>query len=168
MSTFKRGLRYILLLLGSLLLVFMLLDFFRAPSAPADFATHSLHTIDGRDVTLAELSDKKPMLVYFWGSWCGICRHISPHIDRLHARGFNVLSVALRSGDDIRVVQYLNGAHLSMPVVNDPQGEMASAWEVNVTPTILIISKGEVVQTTIGWTSYAGLRLRLWWAQKWH
>lgn len=168
MSTLKRGLRQILILLGSLLLVFIILDIFRAPTAPADFAHQPLHTIDGRNLTLAEMSEKKPMLVYFWGSWCGICRHISPHIDRLNEKGFNVLSVALRSGDDIRVVQYLNGAHLTMPVVNDPQGKMAAAWDVNVTPTILIISKGEVVQSTIGWTSYAGLKLRLWWAQKWH
>jgi len=51
-----------------------------------------------------------------------------------------------------------------MPVVNDPRGEISSQWDVGVTPTFVIISKGEVVSSTTGWTSSWGLKARLWWA----
>lgn len=168
MGKIKRVGRDFLLLAVMMVVLFAVIDLFRAPQAPAGFADFPLHTIDGKAVTLAELSEDKPLLVYFWASWCSICRFTTPDVAKLSDDGNNVLTVALRSGDDIRVVRYLAGKHLTMPVVNDPQGSMAARWEVGVTPTILIISKGSVVQSTTGWTSYWGLKLRLWWAQKRH
>ncbi|HAJ7641775.1 TPA: protein disulfide oxidoreductase, partial [Escherichia coli] len=35
-------------------------------------------------------------------------------------------------------------------------------WEISVTPTLVVVSKGQVVTTTSGWTSYWGMKLRLW------
>lgn len=168
MAKGRRILRDLLLLMMMMAVLFTVIDFFRAPQAPTGFADIPLHTIDGRDVTLAELSMKKPLLVYFWASWCGICRYTTPDVVKLSDNGSNVLTVAIRSGDDSRVVRYLNGKHLTLPVVNDPQGSMATNWDVSVTPTLLVISKGQVVQSTTGWTSYWGMKLRLWWAQKKH
>ncbi|MGB9097484.1 protein disulfide oxidoreductase [Erwinia sp.] len=168
MGNGRRIVRDVLLLAIMLVVMFTVIDFFRAPQAPSGFAEAPLHTIDGKDVTLAELSTKKPLLVYFWASWCGICRYTTPDVMKLRDNGANVLTVALRSGDDGRVVRYLNGKHLTLPVVNDPQGTMAASWDVSVTPTLLIVSNGKVVQSTTGWTSYWGMKLRLWWAQKRH
>ncbi|MNT86119.1 hypothetical protein D3C72_2263670 [compost metagenome] len=51
-----------------------------------------------------------------------------------------------------------------MPVVNDPRGKLSAQWQIGVTPTLVFISKGQVVQSTTGWTSYWGMKLRLWWA----
>ena len=104
------------------------------------------------------------MLVYFWASWCGVCRYTTPSVAKLAAQGGNVLSVALRSGDDQQVAAWLAAKRLSLPVVNDPAGELAARWQVGVTPTFVIIDKGKVAQSTTGWTSYWGMKLRLWWA----
>ena len=38
------------------------------------------------------------------------------------------------------------------------------AMRSGVTPTLVSVSKGKVVSTTTGWTSYWGMKLRLWWA----
>jgi hypothetical protein len=75
-----------------------------------------------------------------------------------------VLTVALRSGDDAQVAKWLAGKRVALPVVNDPRGELSAQWQIGVTPTLVIISKGQVVQSTTGWTSYWGMKLRLWWA----
>ena len=88
----------------------------------------------------------------------------TPGVATLAQEGGNVITVALRSGDAAKIQQYLTAKHFVMPVVNDPRGEISSQWDVGVTPTFVIISKGEVVSTTTGWTSSWGLKARLWWA----
>ena len=54
---------------------------------------------DGTITTLAEQSRGKP-LVYYWASWCGVCRFTTPTVEQLWQEGENVLTVALRSGSD--------------------------------------------------------------------
>jgi len=103
-------------------------------------------------------------LVYFWASWCGVCRFTTPSVARLAANGGNVLTVALRSGDDRQVEQFLAHKQLRLQVVNDLRCELSAQWQVGVTPTFVVISQGRVVQSTTGWTSYWGMKLRLWWA----
>ncbi|HCQ8170749.1 protein disulfide oxidoreductase, partial [Klebsiella pneumoniae subsp. pneumoniae] len=49
-----------------------------------------------------------------------------------------------------------------LPTVNDPSGQLARQWDIQVTPTLVVISQGEVKSVTTGWTSSWGMRLRLW------
>lgn len=158
---------YLLLPLLTLVLLIRLIDGLRAPDLPANFAQQPLHTIDGRDLTLAELSEKKPLLVWFWSSSCSSCHDTVPMMMWLNNNRTNVLTVASRSGNDISIVRYLNGHHLTLPVVNDSGGVLAARWQVSSTPTLIIVAKGQVVSTTSGWTSSAGIWLRLWWVRKW-
>ncbi|MFV5907535.1 protein disulfide oxidoreductase, partial [Klebsiella oxytoca] len=48
------------------------------------------------------------------------------------------------------------------PTINDASGQLSQGWEVQVTPTLIVISRGEVKSVTTGWTSNWGMRLRLW------
>ena len=57
----------------------------------------------------------------------------------------------------------LSGRWASVTIsVNDASGELAREWDVKVTPTLVVISHGEVKSITTGWTSGWGMRLRLW------
>lgn len=156
--------RELLLLLVIGLVAMMVMDWWRAPQAPPNWDLQSLATLSGDPVSLAQGSEQRPLLVYFWGSWCGVCRFTMPYVARLVADGENVLTVALRSGNNQQVEQWLARKKLSLPVVNDEQGTLSAQWQIGVTPTILIISQGKLVQSTTGWTSYWGMKLRLWWA----
>jgi thiol-disulfide isomerase/thioredoxin len=164
MAKLRRWGRELLILLLIVLAVVMAMDWLRAPQAPAAFDAQALTTLSGERVSLAQLSRDKPLLVYFWASWCGVCRFTTPYVARLEEEGGNVLTVALRSGDDLQVEQWLARKRLTLPVVNDPRGELSAQWQVGVTPTLVVISQGKVVQSTTGWTSYWGMKLRLWWA----
>lgn len=146
------------------LAVVTVMDWLNAPQAPPAFDAQTLTSLDGERVSLAQLSDERPLLVYFWASWCGVCRFTTPDVARLQAEGSNVLTVALRSGDDTQVKQWLARKRLALPVVNDPAGALSAQWRIGVTPTFVVISQGKVVQSTTGWTSYWGMKLRLWWA----
>lgn len=166
-NRFKQVGLYLLLPLFLLVLIVRTLDGLRAPQLPEDFAHQLLHTIDGRDLTLASLSEKRPLVVWFWDRWCSACHDTIPLMMRLNSGRTNVLTVASRSGDDISIVRYLNGQHLTLPVVNDSQGALAASWQIRSRPTLLIVAKGEVVSTSTGWTSNTSIWLRLWWTRKW-
>lgn len=163
-SKLRRWLREGLILLALLAVVTVLVDAWRAPQVPPSFDSTPLQTVDGETVTLAKLSEEKPVLLYFWASWCGVCRFTTPDVARLHQEGVNVMTIALRSGSEADVSRWLTRKNVTFPVINDASGEISRRWEISVTPTLVIVSKGEIVSTTSGWTSYWGMKLRLWWA----
>ncbi|MGY3887111.1 protein disulfide oxidoreductase [Aeromonas aquatica] len=147
------------------LVVSTLLDLWRGPPLP-DGAMEAPFTLqDGTHTSLAALSQGKPLLVYYWASWCGVCRFTTPMVEQLWQEGENVLTVALRSGSDAQLQQGMSKKGLSFPTHNDEQGNLAAQWLVGVTPTFLIIEDGKLVSSTTGWSSRWGLKLRLLWAR---
>jgi len=114
----------------------------------------------GEKINLLAMSKEKPVLVYFWATWCGVCGTVSPSVDFI-SEHFQVLSVALTSGDEQRIKQYLNAKQYNFNVVNDPRGEISREWGVSVTPTIFVISDGQISSVTTGFTSPIGMWLRL-------
>ncbi len=145
--------------------VVLVVDTLRSPTVSVRQLSQPLHTLEGKRVDLAALSQDKPLLVYIWATWCSICRHTTPGIEQRVRDGDNVLTIALRSGDDVSLGRWLKRRQLSMPVVNDSRGRLAAAWQVGVTPTLLVVSRGKVVSSTTGWSSGPGIQLRLWWAR---
>ena len=75
------------------------------------------------------------------------------------------MSVALRSGNEADVNDYLSKNDYHFTTVNDPKGEFAERWQINVTPTIVLLSKGKMDLVTTGLTSYWGLKVRLFFAE---
>jgi Redoxin. len=151
----------LLLIAGAVMLV---VDQFRKPALPATFITQQLHTIDGQNVDIGALSAKRPLLVYVWATWCAVCRYTSPSVADIAKDGGNVMTVALRSGDDTALTRWLAKKQYAMPVVNDEQGALSRLWQIQVTPTVVVVYKGEVKSVTTGFTSGWGMKLRLWWA----
>jgi thiol-disulfide isomerase/thioredoxin len=136
---------------------------------PAPLTTMTMQSelmlTNGQYVSLAELSADQPLLVYLWATWCAVCKFTSPTVEALNAGGVNVLSIAIRSGDDQRLLRGMKAKGLTFPVVNDNQGRLATEWGINATPTFIIIDKGKMMHSTSGWSSAWGLKLRLWWLQ---
>jgi len=160
----KRWLREGVVLLLIAAAAMLVMDQFRQPALPATFVSTPLQTLDGKPVSLAEMSQDRPLLVYVWATWCGVCRYTTPSVAKIAEEGGNVISVALRSGDDATLSNWLARKHYAIPTVNDASGQLSRSWQVQVTPTLMIISKGEVKSVTTGFTSGWGMKLRLWWA----
>ncbi|CNK24029.1 putative metal resistance protein [Yersinia mollaretii] len=139
------------------------MDWLRSPQLPPEGADTAWQTLAGESVSLQAMSQDKPLLIYFWATWCGVCKFTSPSVNQLVQEGENVLTVALRSGDAPQVERWLSKKGYQLPVVNDPTGQLSAQWQVSVTPTLVILYQGKMVQHTSGWTSYWGMKLRLWW-----
>lgn len=144
------------------MLVAVAVDWRRKPQQPLTFAQTEWQTMAGVPVTLAELSRNRTVAVYFWGSWCGVCRHTSPVFECLYQNGVPVLGVALQSGSADEVSAYMQSRDLSFDNVNDPSGQIAGQWQIKVTPTIVMVKDGKMVHHTTGLSSYWGLRSRIW------
>lgn len=137
------------------------IDLWRAQSIASGFAPELVTTtVQGNDVDLFMISQEKPVLVYFWASWCGICRFVSPSVDLLSDH-YQVITIALRSGDNNKIQQYLAAKEYQFDVVNDPKGMISREWGVSVTPTLLVINKGKITSITTGFTSPFGMWARL-------
>ncbi|WP_145487834.1 protein disulfide oxidoreductase [Yersinia aleksiciae] len=162
MSRLKRWGKELAVLVLLVAVVSLGMDWLRSPQAPPDWSDTPLQTLTGESVSLQAMSQDKPLLIYFWATWCGVCKFTSPSVNQLVQEGENVLTVALRSGDASQVERWLSKKGYQLPVVNDPTGQLSAQWQVSVTPTLVILYQGKMVQHTSGWTSYWGMKLRLW------
>ena len=137
------------------------MDFYRSQSMPQGDAIAMVGTsIQGEEIDLIELSKQgEPVIVYFWATWCGACKFVSPSVNWL-AKSHNVVSVSLSSGPDERVSRYLQAKDYSFDVLNDTSGQIGRDWAISVTPTIAIIKDGEIKSITTGVTTPIGIWLR--------
>lgn len=141
--------------------VSLFLDWVRKPDEPAGAAGRPLTLLSGQRLTLGQFSRDRTVLVYFWGSWCGVCRYQSPIIDDLAADGVPVVGVAVRSGSVSEVAAYMEKRGLGFPTVNDEDGSLSGAWRIMATPTVVLVRNGKMVHYTTGISSYWGLRARI-------
>lgn len=78
-------------------------------------------------------------------------------------RDYPGVTIAVRSGDDGTLQNYLNDKQLNWPVVNDNSGNLGQRYGIRGVPAVFFINAtGEIVFTTVGYTSEWGMRFRLW------
>ncbi|HSH28362.1 MAG TPA: protein disulfide oxidoreductase [Thiohalobacter sp.] len=130
-------------------------------TASGQAPTFQARDLQGRPVALADYAGQ-PMLVHFWASWCPVCRLEEGSIDAL-ARDHPVLTVALDSGGDGELKQYMEEQGLEFTVINDRDGTIAARYGVQGVPASFVIDpQGDIRFTSVGYTTGIGLRLRLW------
>lgn len=120
--------------------------------------------LQGTDLTgkvwrLADLRGKA-VLINFWASWCEPCRAEMPALQQLAdfygPDTLVVLAVNFKESP-ARVAQYVRSTHLTLPVISDPEGDMARRWGVNVFPTtVLIAADGKPRQRLRGEFDWTG------------
>ena len=118
----------------------------------------------GQQLTDVQTMDK-PLLVHFWATWCPICSFEEGTIQSL-SEDYSVVTVALQSGDDSVLKQYLQNNSLDFIVINDNDGEISRQWGVRGVPASFILDKNNKISyRSVGYTTEIGLRLRLWLAE---
>jgi thiol-disulfide isomerase/thioredoxin len=114
--------------------------------------------LDGSSYQLAK---GKPIVIHFWAEWCKICKLEAQNIETL-SKEYEVLTIAVNSGDNTKVKAYLEERGLNFKVLNDIDGAWAKQFKVEVFPTTFIYdSRGELKFTEVGYTTTAGLLARL-------
>lgn len=118
-------------------------------------------TVEGERFDLAQMRGR-PTVLYFWASWCGICRAMQSSISAI-AQDHPFISVAMQSGDAAELGKYMQAQGFQVPTLPDPDGDIASRYGLRGVPAVFVLGPdGKIRFATTGYTSEAGIRLRLW------
>ncbi|MFN7983887.1 MAG: TlpA disulfide reductase family protein [Vicinamibacterales bacterium] len=126
-----------------------------AAATPKDLPSLTLHTLDGKTVTTADLKGKV-VLLDFWASWCIPCRKSFPEVDKLsrefEQKGLTVIAVSVdeqRKNAESFLSQYPH----SMTIALDDKGTAAQAFDLQGMPSSLIVDRtGHIRYTHMGYT----------------
>lgn len=120
-----------------------------------------IHSFKLLDNSIYKLPEDKPVLIYFWASWCPICKVQSPNIKTV-SKEYEVVTIVSQSGNKEEVEKYLEKNNLKFKVVNDEEGLFAQKFNITAFPTTFIYDKHKNLKfTEVGYTSTAGLYTRL-------
>jgi peroxiredoxin len=103
----------------------------------------------------------KAVLLVFWLTSCGICRHELPLLDQLspefQARGVEVLAINIMDIDGAR--EFMATKHLRLTNLIDPDGETAQRYKVSGVPKFILIGPdGKIRRSAAGWQDEPTLR----------
>jgi thiol-disulfide isomerase/thioredoxin len=95
----------------------------------------------------------KPVLLYFWATWCGPCKEFAPALDKLveefEPKGVKFMAI---SGDSRNAVStYEANRPHKAEVFLDPDGDAQKAFGVTGLPSIFVVSgDGQVIHGQAG------------------
>ena len=136
--------------------VFLLLNYLGKPKLTDKNPSFESRLLSGVPVSLEQYRGK-PLLVYFWSTWCPTCKYQSPIIDSLSGQ-YQVLSVCVYSG----IREYLDKTGYSFDVINDYDNTVRRTFKVKALPTLFVLDKnGKIIFSEVGMTTGVGLRLRM-------
>ena len=124
----------------------------------------TLNSIPLMNNELYSFKEDKPILIHFWATWCPTCKLEASNIEMI-SKQYEVISVAVNSGSNKEIQNYLNEHGFTFKVVNDQQSIYSSEFKIAAFPTTFIYDKNRnLVFSEVGYTSTIGLYFRMLWA----
>lgn len=139
----------------ALALVGLLAYLWMSPGGLKQAPELSFTTLDGRQVSLADLRGR-PVLVTFWATTCPGCMEEMPHLidlyRELNPRGLEIIGVAMAYDPPNQVLTVVNQRQVPYPITLDIESKAAMAFgDVRLTPSsFLIAPDGRIVLQKIG------------------
>lgn len=103
----------------------------------------------------------RSVLLVFWLTSCGICRHELPLLDALsgefRAHGVEIAAVNIRDVEGAR--EFMATKHLRLINLIDADGETAQRYQVSGVPKLVLIGPdGKIRRSAAGWRDERTLR----------
>lgn len=120
----------------------------QAPSA-------ALATLDGKPANLSQHIGKGPVVMYFWATWCPVCRELTPSLDALaskYAGKVAFVNIAVSVNQSPALVQrYVTNRKMGGIQYYDTKGDATGVYDVPATSYVVVVDRaGKVVYTGVG------------------
>lgn len=123
-----------------------------------EFVTEPLR---GDPVKLETLLGKRVIVLDFWATWCAPCVEALPKVQKAASEfpDSDVAFYAVNVGEDAsKIGEFLKQQELDVPVLLDPEGEIAGAYGADAIPqTVLIGKEGRVQVVHVGFADEDGV-----------
>ena len=108
-----------------------------------------LQNLDGQATSLSYIRGR-PVMLNFWATWCGPCRHEMPYLQQIHEEWSGIVLLTINIGESpARVREFLQTNNLSMPVLLDTTSDVAQKYDITGIPTTFFIDKDGIIQEKI-------------------
>lgn len=113
----------------------------------------SLQTPQGEIISLSDYSGQ-PVLVFFWASWCSICKRAMPGLQAAYQAfsmdGFEILAVNTTFQDSFpAALEYFQTQDYSFTMLLDLEGEVSRTYRANALPTSILVNGDGTIQDVI-------------------
>ena len=110
-----------------------------------------LNGIDGTKYHSDRIIGKNPLMLVFWATWCPNCKDEIPALKKIHTdfktKGLELIAVNVGINDSkAKTKRYIKKYKITYPVAFDDGSKITKRFEVQGTPTIIIIDKRGVVK----------------------
>jgi len=109
-----------------------------------------LKSLEGETISIGEQRGR-PVLLNFWATWCGPCRHEMPFLQEVfedgewQKRGLVILTVNLgEAAPSVR--QFMEAYGLSFTVLLDKEGKVGALYNTAAIPTTFFIDNGGIIR----------------------
>ena len=121
----------------------------QAPQAGLYTPGFSLSSIDGKEVSLADLAGS-PIIINFWASWCPPCRAEMPDFQQAYLEYSDtdlvLISINSTSQDSLQdVLSFVESYQLTFPILLDTTGVVTRTFNVHSLPTSFFIDRGGII-----------------------
>ena len=109
-----------------------------------------LEDLSGSHVTLSQFKGQKPVLLYFWATWCHFCQSVRPEVIKLRQatpeNDIEILAINVGAGDSLAKVKRFEEADPApYTVLYDPDSKVTHSFRVEGIPHFVLMDKyGEV------------------------
>ncbi len=110
-----------------------------------------LPSLNGSMVRLSTFKGERPVLLYFWATWCPYCVSMRPDFLKLREKigpnELEILGINVGGSDTIeRLKRYQEGHPVTWPILFDGEGKVMKAYKVQGIPLVVLVNKeGNVV-----------------------
>jgi peroxiredoxin len=121
-----------------------------ASTGVKEWVDFTLPDAGGRQVSLSQFIGKKPVLLFFWATWCPHCNESVPVINRMHQEAstsgkLQILALDFMESEK-KVNAFISSKKVAYPVLLDRRGRVARKYKVLGIPTYILLDRdGKVV-----------------------
>ncbi len=118
------------------------------PTVITEAADFRLETIDGEEIVLSDILNKRKAVLLFWATWCFYCRREMPRVEKFYQKNKDKIAViGINVGESKRKAErFIRKMGISYPIALDPDLKVSRLYNVLGVPTIVVVDKaGKVI-----------------------